>query len=69
MQAGVVLSVLGIGFWVVQTRTIPEISDGFWVIGVLIAALGIGFLASAVLAYVISSRLGLVQRPKVEQEA
>ena len=69
MQAGVVLSVLGIGFWVVQTRTIPEISDGFWVIGVLIAALGIGFLASAVLAYVISSRLGLVQRPKVGQEA
>jgi hypothetical protein len=69
MQAGVVLSALGIGFWVVQTRSIPEISEGFWVIGVLIAALGVGFLASAIVAYVISSRLGLVQRPKVEQEA
>jgi hypothetical protein len=69
MQAGVVLAALGMGFWLVQTRTNLEISEGFWVIGVLIAALGIGFLASAVLAYVISARLGLVQRPKVEQEA
>jgi hypothetical protein len=69
MQAGVVLAALGMGFWLVQTRTNLEISEGFWIIGVLIAALGIGFLASAVLAYVISARLGLVQRPKVEQEA
>ena len=69
MQAGVVLGALGLGFWLVQTRTTLEVSEGFWVIGVLIAALGIGFVASAVLAYVISSRLGLVQRPKAEQEA
>jgi hypothetical protein len=68
MQAGVVLGALGVGFWVVQTRTIPEISDGFWVIGVLIAALGVGFLASAVLAYVISTRMGLVNPPRTEQQ-
>jgi hypothetical protein len=68
MQAGVVLSALGVGFWVVQTRAIPEISDGFWVIGVLIAALGIGFLASAVVAYVISTRMGLVNPPRTEQQ-
>jgi len=36
---------------------------------VLIGALGFGFLASAVMAYVISSRLGLVNRSKTEQEA
>src|SRR5262245_10556862 len=69
MQAGVVLGALGLGFWLVQTRTTLEISEGFWVIGVLIASLGIGFLASAILAYVISSRLGLVNKAKVEQEA
>jgi hypothetical protein len=69
MQAGVVLGALGLGFWLVQTRTTLEVSEGFWIIGVLIAALGFGFLASAVVAYVISSRLGLVSRPKMEQEA
>jgi hypothetical protein len=69
MQAGVVLGALGMGFWLVQTRTTLEVSEGFWVIGVLIAALGFGFLASAVVAYVISSRLGLMHRPKTEQEA
>ncbi|HEY7190420.1 MAG TPA: hypothetical protein VH436_27905 [Vicinamibacterales bacterium] len=70
MQAGVVLGALGLGFWLVQTRTSLEVSEGFWIIGVLIAALGFGFLASAALAYVISSRLGLVTRQhKTEQEA
>jgi hypothetical protein len=69
MQAGVVLGALGLGFWLVQTRTTLEISEGFWIIGVLIGALGFGFLASAVMAYVISSRLGLVNRSKTEQEA
>jgi hypothetical protein len=69
MQAGVVLGALGLGFWLVQTRTTLEVSEGFWIIGVLIAALGFGFLASAILAYVISSRLGLVNGRKTEQEA
>jgi hypothetical protein len=69
MQAGVVLGALGLGFWLVQTRTTLEVSEGFWIIGVLIAALGFGFLASAVVAYMISSRLGLMNRPKTEQEA
>ena len=70
MQAGVVLGALGLGFWLVQTRTSLEISEGFWIIGVLIASLGFGFLASAALAYAISSRLGLVTRQhKTEQEA
>lgn len=69
MQAGVVLGALGLGFWLVQTRTTLEVAEGFWIIGVLIAALGFGFLASAGLAYLISSRLGLVNRHKTEQEA
>lgn len=69
MQAGVVLGALGLGFWLVQTRTTLEVAEGFWIIGVLIAALGFGFLASAGLAYAISSRLGLVNKHKTEQEA
>ena len=69
LQAGLVLGALGVGFWLVQTRANAELAEGFWVMGVLIAALGVGFVASALVAYAISARLGLVQRPKTEQQA
>jgi hypothetical protein len=70
LQAGLVLGALGLGFWLVQTRSADsELAEGFWVMGVLIAALGVGFVASAVVAYFISARLGLVHRRKVEQQA
>ena len=68
LQAGLVLGALGMGFWIVQTRANAEFAEGFWIMGVLIAALGFGFVASAIVAYVISARMGLVNRPKVEQE-
>jgi hypothetical protein len=68
LQAGVVLAALGIGFWLVQTRANAELAEGFWVMGVLIAALGLGFVTSAIVAYLISARLGLMNRPKVEQQ-
>jgi hypothetical protein len=69
LQAGLVLGALGIGFWLVQTRADAELAQGFWVMGVLIAALGFGFVASAIVAYFISARLGLVHRPKMEPQA
>jgi hypothetical protein len=64
-QAGLVLAALGIGFWFVQNRNVStEAAEGFFIIGVLAFSLGVGFTASAVLAYVLSTRLGLVARPK-----
>lgn len=60
LQAGVVLSFLGIGFWVAQTRFPEDMGEGFFIIGTLATALGLGFAASAALAYLISSRFGLV---------
>ena len=64
LQAGLVLAAVGGGFWLVQRNVSTEAAEGFFVIGVLAFALGVGFTASAVLAYVVSSRLGLVPRPK-----
>jgi hypothetical protein len=64
LQAGLVLAALGAGFWLVQHNVTPEAAEGFFIIGVLALSLGVGFTASAILAYVVSTRLGLVVRPK-----
>jgi len=62
LQGGVVLIALGIGLWSVQGNVIREVAEGLYVIGVVAAALGVGFVVSALMAYLISSRLGLVAR-------
>ena len=64
LQAGLVLAALGSGFWFVQRNVTAEAAEGFFIIGVLAFSLGVGFTASAVLAYVVSTRLGLVPKPK-----
>jgi hypothetical protein len=69
LQAGLVLAALGSGFWFVQRNMSAEAAEGFFIIGVLAVALGVGFTASAVLAYVVSSRLGLFPRAKSSGEA
>jgi len=48
----------------VQQNVSPEAAEGFFIIGVLAMSLGVGFTASAVLAYVVSARFGLVPKPK-----
>jgi hypothetical protein len=63
LQAGVVLTCLGIGFWLAQTRFPSDMSEGFFIIGILAMALGIGFALSAALAYAVSARFGLVPSP------
>jgi hypothetical protein len=60
LQAGVVLVALGVGLTVVQRSVLPEVATGFNVMGILAIALGVGFAASALVAYVVSTRLGLL---------
>jgi len=64
LQAGLVLAALGSGFWFVQQNVSAEAAEGFFIIGVLALSLGVGFTASAVMAYVVSVRLGLVPRQR-----
>jgi hypothetical protein len=64
LQAGIVLMALGGGFWFnAQGKVLPEVSDGFYVLGVVATALGVGFSVSALAAYVISARLKLFAGP------
>jgi tetrahydromethanopterin S-methyltransferase subunit G len=60
LQAGIVLVALGIGFWFARQNVILEVAEGFYVLGVIAIALGLGFVVSAVASYFISARLGLL---------
>ena len=59
VQAGVVLALGGVGLLFISSRAIPDIAQGLWAIGILALALGAGFILSAAVAYLLSSRLGL----------
>ena len=60
LQAGVVLSLLAIGFLVLRGFIEQEAVEAFTVIGVLGLCLGLGFIGSAAAAYVFSKRWGLI---------
>lgn len=60
LQAGVVLSLLAIGFLVLRGFVEAEAVEPFTVIGVLGLCLGLGFIGSAAAAYLFSKRWGLI---------
>ena len=68
LQAGIVLVALGTGFWFARANVFPEVAEGFYVLGVIAMALGVGFAVSAVASYFISTRLGLFSpsRPTID---
>ena len=70
LQAGVVLAAGGFGFIYASGRALEDVGPGLFTIGVLAIAFGAGFFASAILAYGLSERLGLLapssSRPAAE---
>jgi hypothetical protein len=64
VQAGVVLSVVGVGLWLATNSLIEELSGPLIVVSVLTIALGAGFALSAGVAYILSVRFGLLEPPK-----
>jgi hypothetical protein len=60
VQVGVILLLTGIGLLYVSSTFIDEPAELFRVLGVVSLALGGGFLVSAVAAYALSRRLGLL---------
>jgi hypothetical protein len=61
-QAGVVIAFGGLGLQFVSRRVgVEEVSQGLFVMGAVGSALGLGFILSAVGAYLLSRRLGLVE--------
>jgi hypothetical protein len=63
IQAGAVLACGGVGFLYASGRVIEEIAPGLFTIGVLAIAFGVWFFVSAILAYGLSERLGLLTTP------
>jgi hypothetical protein len=63
IQGGVVLMAGGIGLQVVSARVADDASQPLHALGVLGIALGLGFLVSAIISFVISQRLGLIELP------
>jgi hypothetical protein len=63
IQGGVVLIAGGIGLQVVSGRVADDASQPLHALGVLGIALGLGFLVSAIISFVISQRLGLIEPP------
>jgi hypothetical protein len=47
--------------WVSRRVDVEELSQGLYVMGTVGSALGVGFILSAVVAYLLSRRLGLVE--------
>ena len=60
LQAGAVLSLLGIGFISLRSLVSLEGAEAFTVIGVLGLCLGLGFLASSAAAFIFSKQWGLI---------
>lgn len=68
-QAGAVLSVLGLGIELVSRNTLEEVAPPLAAMGAVVLALGIGFLVSAFLAYLLTRRFGLLNEPGAAPES
>jgi hypothetical protein len=59
MMAGIVLATVGVGFRFAANSVTSEAQQAFTVVGVILLALGAGFIVASGMAYLVSSRLGL----------
>jgi hypothetical protein len=62
VQAGVVLVALGIGLWLVKGSVMEEVAPGFLVVGTVAVSVGVGFVVSAGIAYVLTFRTGAFEQ-------
>ena len=71
LQTGLVLLALGIGFFLLlNERTFSlEGADGLTVMATAATAIGVGLVVSTGMSYVLSKRMGLIDRPKRERDA
>ena len=67
-QAGAVFTVLGAGVYLVSQNTLEEVAAPLGAFGVVIIALGVGFIVSAMLAYALTRRFGLMADPQAAPE-
>jgi hypothetical protein len=63
MQAGIVLLAAGIGMNYVSRNIDPDVADPVFTFSVILISLGVGFVVSSGLSYVLSRRMGLIVTP------
>jgi hypothetical protein len=68
LQVGIVLATGGLGTLFVSGRVIEEIAQPLFALGVLVLALGAGFVVSAAASFLLSRRLGLLDPPNTPRE-
>jgi hypothetical protein len=68
LQAGVVLATAALGVLFVSGRVIEEVAQPLFALGVLVLALGTGFIVSAAASFLLSRRLGLLDSPAAPRE-
>jgi hypothetical protein len=61
VQGGIVLMAAGIGLWVVSGQVGDDGAQPLHALGVIAIALGLGFVTSAIISFLISRRLGLIE--------
>jgi hypothetical protein len=61
VQVGVVIAFAGIGLFVARNIMMEEVAQVLYVLSILAMSLGLGFVVSALVAYFLSQRLGLVE--------
>lgn len=59
IQAGVVVAAAGLGILFVSKRVVEEVAQPLFAVGALALSIGAGFLVSALIAFVLSRRMGL----------
>jgi hypothetical protein len=64
MQAGIVLMALGGGLLWVQKDAIDDVRQGLSVIQAIVGSVGVGLIVSAVAAYIVSGRMGILPARK-----
>jgi hypothetical protein len=62
-QTGLVLIAGGLGLAAIAAQAADEVSQQFRGLGILAICIGLGFVASAIISYMISRRLGLIEPP------
>lgn len=67
-QAGIVLVMLGFGLQFVSGRLHPDVAGSISTLGVLALCAGLGFVLSALVAWVVSRRLGILPPPPASAE-
>jgi hypothetical protein len=61
MQTGIVVGLAGVGLWIAKNNVISDVAQPLVVFGILGMAVGLGFVLSALVSYVLSRQLGLLQ--------